>query len=304
MKIYIDNVRLKVLKSKEVYPATECSGFKCHAPVFEQQEEMEGDLGGGKTRKLGTVYLCKRHHKLYFSGAPEEGNPPQLKLVEDEPLARIEQEMAIIAASDPRTTAQAAADAKQDLSKEAAELAEVLAMVREYVMESEDDVAFAVQSRGEAKEQFDALEERRKKATGPLNQSLREINSWFKPATEAVKAIIEAWNEKLKELRATAEAKRDELAQTAELAYQEGDLAGVRTAMVAASGVQLKPAGIQYQENWCFEVTDVGALPREFMMPNMDAIKAVVKTLQDKTTIAGVRVWNDPIVKSAPRGAL
>ena len=44
-------------------------------------------------------------------------------------------------------------------------------------------------------------------------------------------------------------------------------------------------------EVWHYEIEDAQALPREFLMPNLNAIQGVVHSLKAQTKIPGVRVW-------------
>jgi len=56
-----------------------------------------------------------------------------------------------------------------------------------------------------------------------------------------------------------------------------------------------RPQGVSYRDNWKFELVDESALPRPYLMPDMQKIAGVVRSMKGKTKIDGVRVFNEPI---------
>lgn len=68
-----------------------------------------------------------------------------------------------------------------------------------------------------------------------------------------------------------------------------------QAAVTIAPAVQIQQAtakGVSEREEWDFEYTDVNALPREFLIPDEKAIRAVVKARKGATNIPGVRVFS------------
>jgi len=57
-----------------------------------------------------------------------------------------------------------------------------------------------------------------------------------------------------------------------------------------------KTEGLAMRGNWCFEVVDPAAVPRQYMMPDEIKIGKVVRALKGQITIPGVRIFNRPIM--------
>ena len=55
--------------------------------------------------------------------------------------------------------------------------------------------------------------------------------------------------------------------------------------------------GIKGREQWDFEIVDAALIPREYLVPDMAAIRGVVKAMKGKTNIPGIQVTSS--VKSA-----
>lgn len=56
-----------------------------------------------------------------------------------------------------------------------------------------------------------------------------------------------------------------------------------------------KVAGITLRDNWKWRVVDENAVPREFLQINESMIGAVVRSQKERTKIAGIEVYNEPI---------
>ena len=77
--------------------------------------------------------------------------------------------------------------------------------------------------------------------------------------------------------------------------YEKADELQLRAATVEAAPVVMPaPAakGIALTELWDFEIIDPAALPREYLMPDLQKIRAVVKALKGATAIGGVRAYS------------
>jgi len=55
------------------------------------------------------------------------------------------------------------------------------------------------------------------------------------------------------------------------------------------------------RDNWKYEVDDVDALPREYMIPDLVMLNAIAKKYHDHKPIAGVRFYNEPIIATRAR---
>ena len=52
---------------------------------------------------------------------------------------------------------------------------------------------------------------------------------------------------------------------------------------------------------WKFEIVDIDALPREYMMPDMVMLGAIAKKYHDGKVIQGVRFYNEPTIATRVR---
>lgn len=233
---------------------------------------------------LGIGYLCQKH----ADALPEDrsavtlvGTPPKF-------------------GNDPNTQAIAHPDHwKDELKEEASELSGALEDVRAFVVETDDDVAFATEELGHIKTQWNALEEKRTDITKPMNKALKEVNALFKPAQKLLKEMETAWKRKLSDLRLRRQEEQTRLLAEAREADTPEE---IHDAMIKASdSVMDTPDGVSFRDNWRFRVIDRDAVPDEFWTLDGDKIAQVVKALKDQTNIPGVEVYNDPIVAARAR---
>ena len=50
------------------------------------------------------------------------------------------------------------------------------------------------------------------------------------------------------------------------------------------------------RDNWKYEIIDLNAIPREYMMPDTSMLNTTAKTHHDKKPVPGVRFYNEPIL--------
>lgn len=195
-----------------------------------------------------------------------------------------------------------------------------LSELRDIELETDDDVVFGERELARVRRVRKELDAKRKSVTQPLNASLRELNGWFRPALVALDDLSQEWDNALGKYRTKVEAARREQLRLAEEATKEAialcaatpaqpvaAASDVRALQAVAHEAMLTAAAIQpagqatYIDRWRWEVTDVSLIPREYLCPDERAIGAAVKDAGETTTIPGIRVWNDPIVRT--RGA-
>ena len=128
------------------------------------------------------------------------------------------------------------------------------------------------------------VEAQRKRATAPLTQAKKEIDSWFRPAKDAYTAAKQACSAAMS--RYTAE-KRAEQAQ----ALASGDH---ETAMAVA--VPALPAGTHSRRSWTFRVTDPAVVPREFLAVDAARVMVVVNDARESTSIPGIQAYENEIL--------
>lgn len=124
-------------------------------------------------------------------------------------------------------------------------------------------------------------EDQRKRATSHLVKAKREIDSWFKPATEAYHAAKAACDRAMREYLAARDAER-------KVALQSGD----HDTAMAIDPPEL-PQGTHARHRWLWRVTDPAAVPREFLAVDAARVTAVVNSQREKTAIPGIEVYED-----------
>ncbi len=117
------------------------------------------------------------------------------------------------------------------------------------------------------------LEERRKSVTGPLNHVVKEINSWFKPVTEALQKAEDAARSRItRYLARLAESNKQRLLEAAAaptVAEAENSLAAIEPI------APLKGAHQRY--TWKWRVIDAALVPRDFCSPDKSMIDAFLR---------------------------
>lgn len=186
---------------------------------------------------------------------------------------------------------------KQQAMDVAQETKDALRVLRDFTIETEEDVEFAVGELESVKAFWDELEKKRTAITKPMNAALRETNKLFKEPQGLLKELEALWKEKLVERKVVQEQERQRLLEAAGDAEDADD---AREALIAAGDVA-DPGGVSFRDNWTFEVVDAELVPREYLMVDEKAIASVVKGLKEKTDIPGVRVFNKPIVAAKSR---
>lgn len=157
------------------------------------------------------------------------------------------------------------------------------------------------------------LDEREKAITRPINESLKAIRDLFRApkdllarAEAAFKGSMltyqRAEEQKRMEAQRVAEElarkERERLAELARKAEERGATEKAqqfmeRAAVVVAPIVQTvapKVAGIATRKDYTFEIVDAAQLPREYLMPDEQKIRKVVRAMGADTSIPGVRL--------------
>ena len=135
----------------------------------------------------------------------------------------------------------------------------------------------------EVHEKIKQLETTRKRATKPLLDSKKEIDSWFRPAKTALEEAKELLKNKIA-------AWLDSQAQARDDALAEGDI---------EKALALKepetPRGLSTREVWTWEVTDLDALPRSLLIVDDQKIRELVGSASqpEKLRVPGLRIFRE-----------
>ena len=182
------------------------------------------------------------------------------------------------------------------LAKEADEAKEVRAMVQAYQIVTQADMDFADECVRDVKAKLKELEAKKKKATGHLNEALKEIRSWFAPAAEFYGQAEIIWKQKIGQWKIAEDEKQRQALAAVQEAHKTGDVQGVAAAMaVAAQATVEVPRNQTVRLVWRFAVESPELVPREFCSPDDKKIAPVVEALglAAAETIPGIRVWKD-----------
>lgn len=136
-------------------------------------------------------------------------------------------------------------------------------------------------------------------------------NEHLKPLEEAERQLkskmVNYYNAEQLRIRAEEDRKRKEAEEMAALAIQaeqSGDTEfaaeAMATAAIQAATVTLTPkaTGCSYRKVWRHRVTDIQAVPREYMIVNDAALSALAKAFKDSpaTTIPGVEFYSETVL--------
>ena len=158
------------------------------------------------------------------------------------------------------------------------------AMVR-----SSEDIAAVSPLLQHIKGDMKRLKERKERITKPLNEALKEIRDFFRPAEQRLeeaevllKSAIGAAQ------KAIYEANRIAQLQTQQ-ALQQGDVRLAAQVSGAIQGTEA-PAGLSFRERFTYRVVNAAVIPREFLMPDDKRIKDHVSKHGMANPIPGILV--------------
>ncbi|MDE2022374.1 MAG: hypothetical protein KGI71_05700, partial [Patescibacteria group bacterium] len=146
------------------------------------------------------------------------------------------------------------------------------------------------------------VEEKRAFVVKPLKEHVKRLDALFKPtldqleeAERLVKGKLLGFQEKE---RAKAEAERAKLLEQAEEAQAEGDQdAAVELATQAMEATSIQKTvqapsemgSVQTKMRWTFEVTDLGAVPPEYMSLDEGKVRAAIRS--GVREVSGLRIF-------------
>lgn len=128
--------------------------------------------------------------------------------------------------------------------------------------------------------------------TGKINAFKREAQRRAEEEQRRLRAEQE--KERARLLKQAERAETRGLPQTADALVREAET--IQPAIVAPAVPRHVP-GIQAVEKWDFVIEDPSQLPRNYMTPDMTAIRRTVQALKGKTEIPGVRVYREDSIR-------
>ncbi len=246
---------------KKVTKAGQCAAMRCIAPC--------ADL------------LCPRHEQEW-----RDAGMPALTTQTDQAPAKAgkEAESGALVLSVP-------ASLQTELTTARHEAQESLALIAELSTDTEEDRALCSELMKMAAGKVKDLDAQRLTVTKPLNEIVKTVNSWFKPAIEFYGQAKELLGDKLAAALVQQETARKEA--LALIQENAGD-APAEVFDVAHAPVDA-PNGAQVRRTLKYRVTDIKALPDylKYEVPDAHKIELLVKAEGLKLTIPGLEVYEE-----------
>jgi hypothetical protein len=126
-------------------------------------------------------------------------------------------------------------------------------------------------------------------ALDPLMQVVNTIKGWFAPIRRDLESVIKDRKDASMAFAAANKA----AAQAAIVAAARAEVSAEEVAAAVAVLAPV-PKGRTSRQNWSFEITDVSAIPREYMIPDQKRLDALARTEKSKLSIPGGRPVNNP----------
>lgn len=241
----------------------QCSAMRCAKPAaFIHDGSVWGRPYGEQ------IPLCDEHSKQ----APTEYKP-------EEPPA----------AKSPKSAIALPDNMESQLKQEETAAQTALREIEALPVTTDEELAFAAEILVDCKTAWSTLETQKKTATDPLNATIKTIRDWFRPAQDlyvkaesALKAKIAAYHRFKQEEKAAAML-------AAQAVVATGTEQEIRAAVEAIPDLAPRVEGVSVRETWTYEIVDLSLLPREWMVPNHQALAEAAKQYKGELAIPGVR---------------
>jgi len=183
--------------------------------------------------------------------------------------------------------AEVAAEAQRESAGAGAALEEIRGMAA--MVRSSEDIAAVSPILQHIKGDMKRLKERKERITRPLNEALKEIRDFFRPAEQRLeeaevllKSAIGAAQKAIYEQNRIAQ-------QQTQMALQQGDVRLAAQVSGAIQGTEA-PQGLSFRERFSYRVVNAAIIPREFLMPDDKRIKEHVSKYGMANPIPGIAV--------------
>lgn len=144
----------------------------------------------------------------------------------------------------------------------------------------------------------------RKKFLDPLEAAEKQLkqsmSSWFQIETARRQEEERKEHQRIADEQTAAQKKKDDdAAALADLGLTEEAAAVAETPVpvqVVTHYEAPKAAGVSMRDNWTFQVTNADELPRMFLMPDMEKLNGLAKSMKASCNIPGGIAVNNPTV--------
>ncbi len=172
----------------------------------------------------------------------------------------------------------------------------------ELVVEDSAGLKEAIEVLSELNQWSDRVEEDRTKLTAPLNKTLKEINSRYKPLKDALELTVERLRARMSEYQGKALRARAEL----ELRFGERVEKGSLKAETAVrrldelgtveKSIEGENGSVSFIELEKFAIEDLSLVPIEYHLANEVMIR---KAMKEKIYLPGVKYWTTQSVRNS-----
>ncbi len=139
------------------------------------------------------------------------------------------------------------------------------------------------------------LEDERKSVVGPLNQAVKTINSWFKPAVDSLEAFVEAGKARIQQALAAERAEQEKA--LAEIEAGAGEASAEAYAL--AHRATAAPAGMAERVTKRVQLVNTSLIPDEYWVID---VRLIEKAFREGRDVPGA-VWEDVVSLVKERGA-
>ncbi len=171
---------------------------------------------------------------------------------------------------------------------------EVLSEVKTFVIGNDADLTLAADLLADVKGRNKRLAEMKEQATRPINEALKNIRGWFRPAEDKLAQIEQAIKASIATFTNAQEQARRDAVKQLEASATSGE---AQVALTALSTAQVAPVvGLSTRKIWQMEILDASAVPRQYCTPDEVMIRAAVTS--GVREIPGVRIFEKTVVAS------
>lgn len=193
---------------------------------------------------------------------------------------------------DPEVIIPKMGDVALEASSQGEEADEALDLIKGIKLATNDDLKMAVVTIAEMKDKRGAVEAVLKRFTDPLKGVIKDIESMFKPAMRALDDCEKLMKRKISVFSDDQAVRRDKYLAIAGEAASKGEEGVAQAALASADELVLeKVPGLSVRELWDGEVVDAAVIPREFLIPDVKALKAMTRARKGDPSIPGWRAF-------------
>ncbi len=173
----------------------------------------------------------------------------------------------------------------------------VLDLIKAHEINSNDDFATAVGMVAKVKGTFTERDGGRKEVVAPLNDEVKAVNDELKPGLDFLAEAEAILKTKLGAFAKTQFRQRTKLlAEAAEAVAAQNQEKADELITQADEYQPPKVPGCAVGEDWKGEVTNADEIPKEYLTPDLKALKAFTKAKKVDPKIPGWKAWPEPTV--------